>query len=133
MWLVYAFGSALFAGLTSILAKVGIKNTDSHLATAIRTIVVLVFAWLMVFVTGAQSGLAGLSTYTLVFLVALVMSLVLLVFGNTIQEFLVNYIPIVAKLTKGVIALRSLIMMVVFILFFAILFKMLPNRKASRR
>lgn len=69
MWLVYAFGSALFAGLTSILAKVGIKNTDSHLATAIRTIVVLVFAWLMVFVTGAQSGLAGLSTYTLVFLV----------------------------------------------------------------
>lgn len=71
--------------------------------------------------------------YTLVFLVALVMSLVLLVFGNTIQEFLVNYIPIVAKLTKGVIALRSLIMMVVFILFFAILFKMLPNRKATIR
>ena len=69
MWLVYAFGSALFAGLTSILAKVGIKNTDSHLATAIRTIVVLVFAWLMVFVTGAQSGLAGLSAYTLLFLV----------------------------------------------------------------
>ena len=69
MWILFAFGSALFAGLTSILAKCGIRRTDSTVATAIRTIVVLVFAWLMVFVTGAQSGLAGLSTYTLVFLV----------------------------------------------------------------
>ena len=48
MWIAYAFGSALFAGLTSILAKCGIKQTDSNAATALRTIVVLVFSWLMV-------------------------------------------------------------------------------------
>lgn len=51
MWIAYAFGSALFAGLTSILAKCGIKQTDSNVATALRTIVVLVFSWLMVLVT----------------------------------------------------------------------------------
>ena len=50
MWIVYAFGSAIFAGLTSILAKCGIRQTDSTVATAIRTIVVLAFSWLMVFV-----------------------------------------------------------------------------------
>ena len=50
MWIFYAFGSALFAGLTSILAKCGIRHTDSDVATAIRTIVVLVFSWIMVFV-----------------------------------------------------------------------------------
>lgn len=55
MWIVFAFGSALFAGLTSILAKCGIRETDSTVATAIRTIVVLAFSWLMVFVVGAQS------------------------------------------------------------------------------
>ena len=54
MWIAYAFGSALFAGLTSILAKCGIKQTDSNVATALRTIVVLVFSWLMVLVTGAS-------------------------------------------------------------------------------
>lgn len=48
MWVAYAFGSALFAGLTSILAKCGIKKTDSNVATALRTIVVLVFSWLLV-------------------------------------------------------------------------------------
>ena len=52
MWLLYAVGSALFAGLTSILAKCGIRKTDSTVATAIRTIIVLIFAWIMVFVVG---------------------------------------------------------------------------------
>lgn len=51
MWLLFAFSSALFAGLTSILAKIGIKNTDSNVATAIRTIIILIFAWIMVFIT----------------------------------------------------------------------------------
>ena len=51
MWIFYAFGSALFAGLTSILAKCGIRHTDSDVATAIRTIVVLVFSWIMVFLS----------------------------------------------------------------------------------
>ena len=69
MWIVFALGSALFAGITSILAKVGIRNTDSNLATALRTTVVLVFSWLMVFVTGAQTGLGAISSRAAVFLV----------------------------------------------------------------
>ncbi len=69
MWFVYAIGSALFAGLTAILAKIGIKNTDSNLATALRTVVVLAFSWLMVLLTGAQTGLAALTGTTVAFLV----------------------------------------------------------------
>lgn len=56
MWVLYAFGSAFFAGITSILAKCGIKKTDSNVATAIRTIVVLIFSWIMVFVVKAQGA-----------------------------------------------------------------------------
>ena len=52
MWILFAFGSALFAGLTAILAKCGIRNTDSNVATALRTGVVLVFSWLMLFMVG---------------------------------------------------------------------------------
>ena len=63
MWLLFAFGSALFAGLTAILAKCGIRNTDSNVATALRTGVVLVFSWLMVFVVGAQSGIRDIDVY----------------------------------------------------------------------
>lgn len=69
MWIMFALGSALFAGLTAILAKCGIRNTDSNVATALRTIVVLAFSWLMVFVTGAQSGMSSISVKTMVFLV----------------------------------------------------------------
>ncbi|MDO5346334.1 MAG: EamA family transporter [Lachnospiraceae bacterium] len=69
MWIVYAFGSALFAGLTSILAKCGIKKTDSNAATAIRTVVVLLFAWLMVFVDGAQHDLGTVTARTWIFLI----------------------------------------------------------------
>lgn len=69
MWIMFAFGSALFAGLTAILAKCGIRNTDSNVATALRTIVVLAFSWLMVFVTGAQSGMNSISVKTMAFLV----------------------------------------------------------------
>lgn len=69
MWIIFAFGSAVFAGLTAILAKCGIRNTDSNVATALRTIVVLIFSWIMVFVVGAQGGIRELSTKTLVFLV----------------------------------------------------------------
>lgn len=66
---MFAFGSACFAGLTAILAKCGIKNTDSNVATAIRTIVVLLCSWVMVFVVGSQSMLLSLSHKTLCFLV----------------------------------------------------------------
>lgn len=68
MWIAFAFGSAFFAGLTSILAKCGIRKTDSTVATAIRTVVVLLFAWLMVFVVGAQSQLGSIGGKTLLFL-----------------------------------------------------------------
>lgn len=57
MWIAFACGSAFFAGITAILVKCGIRKTDSTVATAIRTIVVLVFAWLMVFVVGSAGGL----------------------------------------------------------------------------
>ena len=69
MWILFAFLSALFAGLTSILAKCGIKKTDSNVATAIRTIVVLIFSWLMVFIAGAQGEIGRLSSRTWIFLI----------------------------------------------------------------
>ena len=67
MWLLYAFLSALFAGLTSILAKCGIKKTDSGVATAIRTIVVLIFSWIMVFIVGAQGEIGSITMKTWIF------------------------------------------------------------------
>ena len=69
MWILYAFGSALFAGLTAVLAKCGIRKTDSTVATAIRTIVVLAFSWLMVFIVGSQERLSAISEKTLLFLI----------------------------------------------------------------
>ena len=69
MWVLFAFGSAFFAGLTSILAKCGIKKTDSDTATAIRTVVVLVFSWLMVWISGSASTITSLSLKTWVFLI----------------------------------------------------------------
>lgn len=69
MWIFFAFGSALFAGLTAILAKCGVRKTDSTVATAIRTIVVLAFSWLMVFITGSQGAISSISGRTLLFLV----------------------------------------------------------------
>lgn len=69
MWVLLAVGSAFFAGVTAILAKCGIRKTDSTVATAIRTIVVLIFAWIMVFVAGSQDQLGGLDQMTLLFLI----------------------------------------------------------------
>lgn len=69
MWIAYAFGSAVFAGLTSILAKCGIQKTDSTVATAIRTFVVLIFAWVMVFIVGSQGSIGDISRKTLIFLI----------------------------------------------------------------
>ena len=69
MWVLFALGSALFAGLTSVLAKCGIKKTDSDAATAIRTIVVLIFSWLMVWIVGSAPTITTLSTKTWVFLI----------------------------------------------------------------
>ena len=69
MWIVFAFGSAFFAGVTSILAKCGIRKTDSTVATAIRTIVVLIFSWLLVFVVGSQNQTGAIDGKTLLFLI----------------------------------------------------------------
>ena len=69
MWILFAIGSSFFAGITAILAKCGIQKTDSDVATAVRTIVVLLFSWLMVMVTGTLSGIKDISGTTLLFLV----------------------------------------------------------------
>lgn len=69
MWVFFAFGSALFAGLTAVLAKCGIKKTDSDIATAIRTGVVLVFSWLMVLIVGSAGSITALVGKTWLFLV----------------------------------------------------------------
>lgn len=69
MWFVYALGSAVFAALTSILAKIGIEGVNSTLATAIRTAVVLLMSWGMVFLTGTQTGIADISRRSWLFLV----------------------------------------------------------------
>lgn len=69
MWMVFAFGSAIFAALTSILAKVGFEGVNSNLATAIRTVVVVIMAWVMVFITNAQGGLPGISRKSWIFLI----------------------------------------------------------------
>lgn len=69
MWIFYATGSAFFAGITGILAKCGIRKTDSDVATAIRTILVLLFSWLMVLLTGTWTGIAEIDGKTLLFLV----------------------------------------------------------------
>ena len=69
MWILFAIGSSFFAGITAILAKCGIQKTDSDVATAVRTIVVLLFSWLMVLVTGTVSGIKDISGTTLLFLV----------------------------------------------------------------
>lgn len=69
MWILFAFGSALFAGLTAVLAKCGIRKTDSDAATAIRTVVVLLFSWLMVGIVGSAPTITSLSVKTWMFLI----------------------------------------------------------------
>lgn len=69
MWVLFAFVSAFFAGVTSILAKIGVKDVDSHVATAIRTIIVLIFSWIMVFIIGSQSTIVNIDGKTFLFLI----------------------------------------------------------------
>ncbi|MFR9065070.1 MAG: EamA family transporter [[Clostridium] scindens] len=68
--MLYAVGSSFFAGITAILVKIGVEDTDSHLLTALRTIVVLIFSWIMVFVVGSQGTISEVSPKTLLFLCA---------------------------------------------------------------
>jgi transporter family protein len=69
MWFIFALASAIFAALTSILAKIGIEGVNSNLATAIRTFVVLAMSWAMVFITNAQSGIFSVSKKSWIFLI----------------------------------------------------------------
>ena len=69
MWAIFAILSAIFAALTSILAKIGIEGVNSNLATAVRTIVVVLMAWLMVFITGNQNGIMDISKKSCLFLI----------------------------------------------------------------
>ena len=69
MWAIFAILSAIFAALTSILAKVGIEGVNSNLATAVRTIVVVLMAWFMVFITGNQNGIVDVSKKSWIFLI----------------------------------------------------------------
>lgn len=69
MWLVFALLSAVFAALTSVLAKIGIENVESNLATAIRTVVVLIMSWGMVFLTKGQGGISDISRKSWIFLI----------------------------------------------------------------
>ena len=69
MWVLFAFASVFFVGVTSILAKIGVKDVDSHVATAIRTIIVLIFSWIMVFIIGSQSTIVNIDGKTFLFLI----------------------------------------------------------------
>lgn len=69
MWILYAFGSAVFAGITTVIAKIGLKKIDSTVATAVRTIIILFFTWLMVFIKGSENQLTSISAYALIFLI----------------------------------------------------------------
>ena len=69
MWIVYAFASAFFTGITAVLSKIGINNINSNLATAVRTAVVLIFSWIIVFIAGSQNELAQIEAKTVVFLI----------------------------------------------------------------
>lgn len=69
LWALFAVLSAVFAALTSILAKIGVENVDSNLATAVRTVVVVAMSWLMVFITNAQSGLTNITKKSWIFLI----------------------------------------------------------------
>ncbi|GKX67617.1 EamA family transporter [Inconstantimicrobium mannanitabidum] len=69
MWVLLAFGSAFFAGITAILAKIGVRNVDSNLATAIRTIIILIFSWIIVFIVGSENMIHQISGQNLMFLI----------------------------------------------------------------
>ena len=101
MWFVLALLSAAFAAATSILAKVGIEGVNSNLATAIRTAVVLVMAWGMVFLTGSQSGLSEISRKSWVFLVlsGLATGASWLMFYKALQEGLASVVVPIDKLS----------------------------------
>lgn len=101
MWILFAAASSLFAGLSAIFGKYGVQGADSDIATAVRTIIVLVFAWLLVFITGAQSGIGTISCRTWLFLVlsGLATGASWLCYYHALQNGLVSVVVAVDKLS----------------------------------
>ena len=122
MWAVFAVLSAVFAALTSILAKVGIENVDSNLATAVRTVVVVAMSWLMVFITNAQSGLTSISKKSWIFLIlsGLATGASWLCYYKALQDGLASVVVPIDKLS-----------ILVSIAFSAVVFKERLSKKAA--
>lgn len=111
MWIAFAFGSAFFAGITAVLAKIGIKNTDSNLATGIRTIIILIFSWLIVFVSGAHRSIGEISTKTLTFLILSGISAGLswLCYFKALQQGNVNKVAAIDKTSTVITVVMAVI------------------------
>lgn len=111
MWMLYAIGSSFFAGITAILAKCGIKKTDSDVGTAIRTIVVLVFSWLMVLITGTGGQIMQINGKTFLFLVlsGLVTGASWLCYFHALQKGNVNKVVPIDKSSTVLTILLALI------------------------
>lgn len=113
MWMIFAIGSAIFAALTSILAKIGIEGVGSNLATAIRTMIVVVMAWLMVFITNQQTGLSEISKRSWIFLILSGLA--------TGFSWLCYYKALQTGLTSKVVAIDKMSVVLTFILAFIFL------------
>lgn len=111
MWIFYAVGSSFFAGITAILAKCGIQETDSDVATALRTIVVFLFSWLMVFLTGTWTGIPNISSKTLLFLVlsGLATGASWLCYFHALQKGDINKVVVIDKSSTVLTILLALI------------------------
>ena len=122
MWILFAFGSALFAGLTAVLAKCGIRKTDSDAATAIRTVVVLIFSWVMVGITGSGPTITALSGRTWGFLIlsGLATGASWLCYYKALQDGLASVVVPIDKLS-----------ILVSIAFSAVVFKERLSKKAA--
>lgn len=113
MWLIYAAGSAVFAALTSVLAKIGIDGVNSNLATAIRTFVVLIMAWGIVFLTGGQNGIGGISKKSWLFLIlsGLATGASWLCYYRAIQIGQVSRVVPVDKMSVAITLILSLVLL----------------------
>lgn len=111
MWWIYALLSAFFAALTAILAKIGIKGIDSNLATAIRTVIILLLAWAIVFIRGGQAGISSLTKQNWIFLVlsGLATGLSWISYFKALQIGKVSQVAPVDKASVAIVLLLSVI------------------------
>ncbi|CAN5277355.1 hypothetical protein BH09BAC1_BH09BAC1_01550 [soil metagenome] len=111
MWWMYALLAAFFAALTAIFAKVGVRNVDSDLATAIRTVIILVMVWAIVLAKGGAQGISGISRYTLIFLIlsGLSTGLSWLFYFRALQVGKVSQVAPVDKLSVALVIILSVL------------------------